>query len=123
MTAPSLIEITLHKKSQLLELRFDNGDHFELSSEFLRVHSPSAEVRGHSADQAVLQVGKEQVKIVELKPVGNYGISPLFSDGHDSGIFTWQELHRLGREQDALWSDYLRRLKASGHQRSEARSE
>ncbi len=122
MTAPSLIEITLHKKSQLLELRFDNGDHFELSSEFLRVHSPSAEVRGHSADQAVLQVGKEQVKIVELKPVGNYGISPLFSDGHDSGIFTWQELHRLGREQDALWNDYLQRLKASGHQRTGSRS-
>ena len=118
MSEPSLIEITFHKKSQVLTLRFDDGEHYELSSEFLRVHSPSAEVRGHSADQAVLQVGKEQVKIVELKPVGNYGLSPLFSDGHDSGIFTWQELYRLGHNREALWRDYLQQLSASGHQRS-----
>ena len=114
---PLLTELKLHKKSALLELHFDDGAHFELSAEFLRVHSPSADVRGHTPDQAVLQTGKKGVTITSLRPVGNYGVTPVFSDGHDSGIFTWDYLYHLGSQRDTLWQDYLDQLTRAGSQR------
>lgn len=110
-------EITLHQLSQVLEVAFSDGASFRLPAEFLRVHSPSAEVRGHGPGQEVLQVGKRQVAITHVEPVGSYAIKLVFSDGHDTGLFSWDYLHELGRNQDALWQQYLQRLKAAGAQR------
>ncbi len=110
-------ELRLRKKSRTLVVSFDDGQRFELPAEYLRVLSPSAEVRGHGVGQEVLQVGKQDVDIVRVEPVGNYAVRLVFSDGHDSGLFTWHYLHELGREQDAKWAHYLQRLQAAGASR------
>lgn len=106
-------DIKLHKKSATLELAYADGTCNTLSAEFLRVHSPSAEVRGHGKGQEVLQTGKRQVKIVSLEPVGNYAIKLSFSDGHDTGIYSWNYLLELAGDQGALWNDYLQKLGAA----------
>lgn len=118
---PLPTEITLHRKSRVLELAFDDGSRFELPFEFLRVYSPSAEVRGHGAGQETLQQGKRDVDIVSLEPVGNYAVKPVFSDGHDSGLYSWDYLFMLGREQEALWAAYLARLETAGGTRDPAK--
>jgi DUF971 family protein len=110
---PRPTEIKLHKKSREMELTFDNGSNFRLSFEFLRVYSPSAEVRGHGPGQETLQTGKREVDITALEPVGNYAVQPSFSDGHNSGIYSWDLLFRLGQNRDELWADYLVRLEAA----------
>ncbi len=110
-------DIQLHQKSRILELRYADGSHFELPCEFLRVYSPSAEVRGHGPGQEVLQVGKEDVNITAIEPVGNYAVKLVFSDGHDTGIYDWDYLYKLGTEQERLWQDYLERLHQAGHER------
>ena len=110
-------EIKLHQKSRELEVSFDDGKNFRLSYEFLRVFSPSAEVRGHGPGQEVLQTGKREVDIVNLEPVGNYGVKPSFSDGHDSGIYSWDVLYDLGLHRDKLWAGYLGRLEEAGENR------
>ncbi len=115
-------EIKLHQKSRKMEIRFQDATQFELSYEFLRVHSPSAEVRGHGPGQEVLQVGKMNVDILELEPVGTYGVQPRFSDGHASGIYSWEYLHSLGHEQDRLWKKYLEKLASAGASREPAAS-
>lgn len=117
MTTPQPVEIKLHQASRVLEVTFDDGARFELPCEFLRVYSPSAEVRGHGAGQEVLLTGKQNVNIVDIRPVGNYAICPLFSDGHDSGIYTFEMLYNLGVHQQELWDEYLRRVHESGIER------
>ena len=112
--SPVPTEIKLHQKTRRMEIQFSDGKHFELSHEFLRVYSPSAEVRGHGPGQEVLQVGKRDVFIQEIEPVGSYGIQPRFSDGHSSGIYSWAYLYSLGRQSDKLWQQYLERLAAAG---------
>ncbi len=112
--APHPTELVLHARSRCLEVAFDDGRRFRLPFELLRVFSPSAEVQGHGPGQETLQTGKREVDILSLEPVGHYGVKPVFSDGHDSGIFSWPYLHRLGSEQDQLWRDYERRLAAAG---------
>ncbi len=114
---PVPTEIKLHQKSRRLEIGFADGQRFELSYEFLRVFSPSAEVRGHGPGQEVLQTGKQDVEIREVEPVGTYGIQPHFSDGHNTGIYSWEYLYDLGRRRDRLWQQYLDRLKAAGASR------
>lgn len=109
--------INLLKKSRLLEIDFDDGSRFQLSCEFLRVHSPSAEVRGHGPGQSVLQVGKEGVNIDEIEPIGNYAVKLCFDDGHDSGIYSWDYLYDLGKNHDNYWQLYLSALKHAGHER------
>ncbi len=113
------VEIKLHRQSRLLELTYADGRRVELPCEYLRVYSPSAEVRGHGPGQEVLQVGKQHVNIDAIEPMGHYGIKLRFSDGHDTGIYTWELLHDLGSRRDALWASYLERLAAAGytHQR------
>lgn len=117
MNSPTPTEIKLHQQSHILEIVFDDGSHFNFSCEFLRVYSPSAEVRGHGPGQETLQLDKEDVNIVEIAQVGNYAIQPTFSDGHNTGIFSWEELHNLGVRQNVLWQEYLAQLKAAGHER------
>ena len=109
--------ITLHQKSRVLEIAFSDGRTFRLPYEFLRVYSPSAEVRGHGAGQEVLQTGKRAVEIRSIEPVGSYAIQPAFSDGHGTGIYSWDYLYELGETQDELWSEYLEKLKAAGASR------
>lgn len=109
--------INLHILSHVLEVVFENGESFRFPFEFLRVYSPSAEVRGHGPGQQTLQVGKRSVAITQLEPVGHYAIRPTFSDGHDSGIFSWAYLYELGKNQSRLWSEYLASLKAAGASR------
>ena len=106
--------LTLHARSRVLELAWPGGAVHRLPFELLRVCSPSAEVQGHGPGQETLQTGKREVAITALAPVGNYGVQPTFSDGHDSGIFTWDYLHFLGSRQDELWRDYEARLAAAG---------
>jgi len=113
-------EIKLHQASRALELVFHDGRSFRLPYEFLRVYSPSAEVRGHGPGQETLQVGKREVGIKELEPVGHYAIRPVFSDGHDTGIYSWDYLYDLGVRQDEMWQHYLDRLKAEGGSRDAA---
>jgi len=108
------VEIKHHTVSNRLEIQFDDGSVFLLPSEYLRVYTPSAEAIGHAPGQEILQVGKQEVTIKEIRPIGNYAICPVFSDGHDSGIFTWDMLYLLGAEYEQLWTDYLCRLKAAG---------
>lgn len=110
-------EIRLHQQSRMLELAYENGERFRLPCEYLRVYSPSAEVRGHGPGQEVLQTGKEDVNIVEIEPVGNYAIKLIFSDGHDTGIYDWRYLHHLGINQPTKWQEYLDRLAEAGYQR------
>lgn len=114
---PIPTEIKLHQKSREMELTFDDGSNFHLSYEFLRVYSPSAEVRGHGPGQETLQTGKRNVDIKSLDAVGNYAVKPTFSDGHDSGIYSWDVLYQLGADKDALWAEYLARLEAAGASR------
>jgi len=123
-STPMLVptRIVLHQISRVLEVEFGDGFVFRLPTEFLRVYSPSAEVKGHGPGQEVLQVGKRDVTIVAIEQVGHYAIQPTFSDGHVSGIFSWDLLYRLGREQDTLWADYLARLDAAGASRDESSS-
>jgi DUF971 family protein len=115
-------ELTVHQKSKLLDIAFDDGARFTIPFELLRVYSPSAEVKGHGPGQEVLQVGKREVGIKGVEPVGNYGIKPLFTDGHDTGIYTWDYLYKLGSEQAALWADYLARLQAAGFDETSGRA-
>ena len=117
---PVPTEIKLHQKSRKLEIAFDTGERFELSYEFLRVFTPSAEARGHGPGQEVLQVGKRDVGIEHIEPVGNYAIRPVFSDGHDSGFYSWDMLYNLGKHHDELWQTYLDRLTAEGKSRDPA---
>jgi DUF971 family protein len=114
---PSPSSIVLHTASRVLEIAFDDGASFRLPFEFLRVHSPSAEVRGHGPGQEVLQAGKRDVTIDDLQPVGHYAVKPVFSDGHDSGIYAWDYLYELGSNQESLWAEYLARLDAAGASR------
>lgn len=111
------VDIKLHQKSRLLEISFEDGKTFELSCEYLRVYSPSAEVRGHGAGQEVLQLGKESVNIEKIEPVGNYAVSLYFDDGHNSGIYSWELLYDLGENQQRYWADYLKLLEEAGHKR------
>lgn len=117
---PVPTEIKLHKKSRRIELGFDNGEHFELSFEFLRVFTPSAKARGHGPGQETLQVGKRDVDILAVEPVGNYAIKPVFSDGHDSGLYSWDVLYTLCAHRDELWQAYLDKLAAEGGSRDPA---
>ncbi len=107
-------DIKLHQKSRALEIAFDDGSHFNLSCEYLRVYSPSAEVRGHGPGQEVLQVGKENVNIAHIEPVGTYAVSLHFDDGHNTGIYSWDWLHHLGVNQESLWQQHLDRLAKAG---------
>jgi DUF971 family protein len=111
------VEIRLRKASRVLAVSFDDGSRFELPFEYLRVHSPSAEVKGHGGGEGVLVTGKENVQVVRVEPVGRYAVRLVFDDGHDTGLYTWDYLHELGREQDRKWRAYLDRLAARGYPR------
>ena len=115
--APAPTEIKLHQKSRLMEIAFADGKTYRLPYEFLRVHSPSAEVRGHGPGQEVLQVGKAKIEIRALEPVGSYAVQPAFSDGHSTGIYSWEYLHYLGENQEKLWTEYLEKMKQAGASR------
>ncbi|MEO8143799.1 MAG: DUF971 domain-containing protein [Betaproteobacteria bacterium] len=116
-TGPVPTEIRLHQKSRLMEIAFSDGKTFKLPYEFLRVHSPSAEVRGHGPGQEVLQVGKREVEIRVLEPVGSYAVQPSFSDSHATGIFSWEYLYHLGENQERMWAEYLVKLERAGASR------
>ena len=118
--APTPTAFTVHRQSRVLEVCFSDGAAFKIPFELMRVYSPSAEVKGHGPGQEVLQTGKQDVTVLELSPVGNYAVKPVFSDGHDTGLFTWEYLYQLGEQQTRLWSDYLGRLGAAGMSRSAA---
>ena len=120
-STPKPTELTVRTQSRVLEIGFDDGAHFSLPFEFLRVSSPSAEVRGHGPGQEILQTGKRNVLITALEPVGNYAVRPDFSDGHNTGIYTWDYLYSLGRNQASLWEQYLQRLEAAGFTRESGR--
>lgn len=114
---PTPTQIELHQKSRVLEIGFSDGKLFSLPYEFLRVYSPSAEVRGHGPGQETLQVGKKEIEIKSAEPVGTYAMQLVFSDGHDSGIYTWEYLHSMGINQEAMWQEYLQRMEAAGAKR------
>jgi DUF971 family protein len=114
---PSPTEIKLHQKSRVLEIAFADGKCFMLPYEFLRVYSPSAEVRGHGPGQEVLQIGKKNVEIKHIEPVGTYAVQPVFSDGHDTGIYSWDYFYGLGMNQDEMWQHYLQRMEEAGASR------
>ncbi|MFT3735570.1 MAG: DUF971 domain-containing protein [Rhodocyclaceae bacterium] len=116
-SAPVPTELRLHQKSQELEIHFEDGVAARLSSEFLRVHSPSAEVKGHGPGQEVLQTGKRSVAILSIEPVGHYAVRLVFSDGHNTGLYSWDLLHRYALEHEVLWADYLQKLEAAGASR------
>ncbi|MCK4742546.1 MAG: DUF971 domain-containing protein [Sulfuriflexus sp.] len=117
--SPIPTEIKLNKKARMLELTFDGGEKFELSCEYLRINSPSAEVQGHGPGEGVLQVGKENVGIDAIEAVGSYAVLLRFDDGHDTGIYAWDTLYNLGANHEAIWKDYLEKLAAAGHKRRE----
>ncbi len=112
--APTPTNLTVHNQSRVLEVSFSDGSNYRIPFELMRVYSPSAEVQGHGPGQEVLQTGKREVELSALEPVGNYAVQPAFSDGHTSGIFSWDYLYFLGSEQDKLWADYTARLKTAG---------
>ena len=114
---PTPEALTVHGASRVLEVQYADGATFRLPFELLRVYSPSAEVQGHGPGQEVLQTGKREVAITAIEPVGNYAIKPFFSDGHESGLYTWEYLYELGRRQDEFWAQYLDRLQESGMDR------
>ena len=114
-------DITVHQKSRTFDIAFEDGSAFSLPFEYLRVYSPSAEVQGHGPGQEVLQTGKRDVLLTALEPVGNYAVQPHFSDGHNTGIYTWAYLYRLGANQAKMWEDYLTRLEAAGFTRESGR--
>lgn len=111
--APTPEALTVHSQSRVLEIKFSDGAVFRIPFELMRVYSPSAEVQGHGPGQEVLQTGKRDVELSGLEPIGNYAVQPAFSDGHDTGIFSWDYLYFLGSEQDRLWRDYTDRLQAA----------
>ena len=119
-TTPQPTAITVHQQSRVLEVGFADGHTFRLPFELMRVYSPSAEVQGHGPGQEILQTGKREVELLGLEPVGNYAVQPSFSDGHDSGIFSWDYLYFLGSQQDELWRKYEARLQQSGMSRDAA---
>ncbi len=123
MSSPKPTEINFHKVSRVLELAFSDGARFQLPAEYLRVYSPSAEVQGHGPGQEVLQIGKEDVNIARLEPVGHYAINLVFDDNHDSGIYSWEYLYQLGAHYDKKWEMYLDRLKEAGYERKENKLE
>ena len=112
--SPSPVSLTAHGQSRVLEVSFSDGAQFRIPFELMRIYSPSAEVQGHGPGQEVLQTGKREVDLVELEAVGNYAVKPTFSDGHDTGIFSWDYLYFLGSQQDQLWADYQERLGKAG---------
>lgn len=112
-------KIKLHSKSRMLEIHFDDGSEFELSCEYLRVFSPSAEVRGHGPGQEILQLDKVAVNITAIEPVGNYAVKLVFDDGHNTGLYSWSVLHRLGVDYQRNWESYLNRLELAGHLRQD----
>jgi len=112
--SPTPTALTVHGQSRQLEVSFSDGASFRIPFELLRIYSPSAEVQGHGPGQQVLQTGKREVRIEDIEPVGHYAVKPRFSDGHDSGLYTWPYLYALGRDQQQLWGDYLQRLQAAG---------
>ncbi|SFP58864.1 DUF971 family protein [Nitrosomonas cryotolerans] len=114
---PTPTEIKLHQQSRLLDISFSDGKTFQFSCEFLRVHSPSAEVRGHSPGQEILQAGKKNVNIKQIEPVGNYAIQLNFTDGHNTGLYSWDLLYRYGLHQDEMWQHYLQRMEQVGASR------
>jgi len=116
---PKPTEINLHQASHVLEIAFDDGEKFELPTEYLRVSSPSAEVQGHGPGQEVLQIGKQDVNITKIDQVGNYAIQLFFDDNHDTGIFSWDTLYNLGKNKEENWKSYLEKMKAAGHERPE----
>lgn len=119
-TTPTPTEITVHQQSRVLEVAFSDGARFRIPFELMRVYSPSAEVMGHGPGQETLQTGKREVLITALAPVGHYAIQPQFSDGHESGLFSWEYLYQLGAREQQLWRDYEARLAAAGVQRDDA---
>lgn len=118
--SPTPRALTVHGQSRVLEVSFSDGAEFRIPFELMRIYSPSAEVQGHGPGQEVLQTGKREVDLTSLAPVGNYAVQPAFSDGHDSGIFSWDYLYFLGSQQDKLWADYERRLREAGVDRDTA---
>lgn len=116
---PKPTNINLHQKSRVLEIEFDDGAAYKYTCEFLRVYSPSAEVAGHGPGEEVLQVNKENVNIKAIEPVGHYAVKLVFDDRHDSGLYSWEYLHKLGADYDNCWQDYLRRLKEAGVEHKE----
>lgn len=116
--SPTPTALTVHTHSRVLEVAFSDGSEFKIPFELMRVYSPSAEVQGHGAGQEILQTGKRDVDVVSLEPIGNYAVKPTFSDGHDSGIFSWDYLYHLGANEAGLWDDYNRRLEAAGLSRA-----
>ena len=112
--APTPRSITVHGASRVLEVGFSDGASFRIPFELMRIYSPSAEVQGHGPGQEILQTGKRDVELRELEPVGNYAVKPVFSDGHDTGIFSWDLLYELGAKQEQLWAEYQARLAAAG---------
>ncbi|MEY4882467.1 MAG: hypothetical protein RIS34_321 [Pseudomonadota bacterium] len=121
--APTPQSIVVHNQSKVLEVAFSDGTEFRIPFELMRIYSPSAEVQGHGPGQEVLQTGKRQVDLAALEPVGNYAVQPTFSDGHDTGIFSWDYLYFLGSHQDRLWAEYTGRLAAAGVDRDAAMPE
>ncbi|PPC88530.1 MAG: 1-(5-phosphoribosyl)-5-((5-phosphoribosylamino)methylideneamino)imidazole-4-carboxamide isomerase [Methylotenera sp.] len=117
--SPHPIDIRLHQASRLLEIKFDNNTECKLSTEFLRVYSPSAEVRGHGAGQETLQIGKEDVNISAIEPVGNYAVKLVFTDGHDTGLYSWDYLYEMAKNYEAMWQDYMTKLEMAGHKRKQ----
>jgi DUF971 family protein len=115
--SPTPSALTVHGQSRVLEVSFSDGAHFRIPFELMRIYSPSAEVQGHGPGQEVLQTGKRDVALDALEPVGNYAVQPTFSDGHDTGIFSWDYLYFLGSQQEQLWADYERRLREAGVER------
>ena len=118
--APTPEAITVHGQSRVLEVSFSDGSAFRIPFELMRIYSPSAEVQGHGPGQEVLQTGKRMVELETLEPVGNYAVQPRFSDGHDTGIFSWDYLYFLGSQQEQLWAQYAQRLRAAGVERDVA---
>ena len=117
-SGPYPISLKLRVRSRQLQVRFSDGQCFDLSAEYLRVHSPSAEVQGHGAGEGVLVLDKERVNVDRVEPVGRYAVRLVFDDGHDTGLYTWPILYRLGREYEANWQRYLERLRDAGHRRA-----
>ena len=117
MSVPAPVEIRLRTKSRVLEVTFDDGAHYKLPAEYLRVHSPSAEVQGHGVGTGVLVSGKEEVAVTGVEPIGQYAVRLLFDDGHDTGLYTWKYLRELGSEREARWLAYLQRLEKAGLKR------
>jgi DUF971 family protein len=114
---PQPVEIKLRTESRVLEVRFDDGSHYQLPFEYLRVFSPSAEVKGHGGGEGLLQTGKENVRVTAVEPIGNYALRLVFDDGHNTGLYSWSLLHELGRDAETNWSRYLRRCAAAGVRR------